>query len=179
MSAKHNAKTIMIMAGGTGGHVFPGLAVAQQLQQLGYRVLWLGSQGGMEERLVPQHNISMCTVSLRGLRGGSLGRWLKAPWVLMRALWQTLGLIKRERPLVVLGMGGFVSGPGGVAARLLRIPLIIHEQNAVAGFTNRTLARYCASRVLAAFPHSFKQSKLRHRAQEFIVGNPLRATITK
>jgi UDP-N-acetylglucosamine--N-acetylmuramyl-(pentapeptide) pyrophosphoryl-undecaprenol N-acetylglucosamine transferase len=162
---------VMIMAGGTGGHVFPALAVAVELRSRGLEVMWLGSAGGFEERVVPDAGFCMETISIRGLRGNGLVRWLKAPFMLLLAMWQALDVLRRCRPGVVLGMGGFVTGPGGVMARLMGIPLVIHEQNAVPGMTNRLLSRI-ASRVLESFPGSFGANK-----NVVLVGNPVRAEI--
>lgn len=155
----------MIMAGGTGGHVFPALAVAQVLRDRGHHVVWMGAPDSFESRIVPSHDIPMEFVRIAGLRGKGLLRWLSAPWRLLRALLDASAALARQRPQVVLGMGGFAAGPGGLVARLRRVPLVIHEQNAVAGLTNRMLARI-ASVVLQAFPDTF------HGART--VGNPVR-----
>lgn len=162
---------VMIMAGGTGGHVFPALAVAMELRSRGLDVVWLGSAGGFEERVVPDAGFRMESITVRGLRGNGLVRWLKAPFMLLLAMWQVFGVLRRCRPTVVLGMGGFVTGPGGVMARLMRIPLVIHEQNAVPGMTNRLLS-HIANRVLESFPGSFSAVK-----RVDLVGNPVRAEI--
>jgi len=167
----------MIMAGGTGGHIFPGIAVAEKLQVQGYRVIWLGSAKGLEARLVPAANLPIFYLPITGLRQCGWRRLMMAPWLLCRALWQAWTIIRREQPAVVLGMGGFASGPGGVAARLLRKPLIIHEQNAVVGLTNRILARFFAQRVLTAFPDMLHGLRLHTKAQHDTVGNPIRAGI--
>jgi len=165
-------KPILIMAGGTGGHVFPGLAVARGLADQGIPVVWLGTRRGMEARLVPAAGIPINFVSVGGLRGKGLGTRLLAPVRLIWALAQSLGAMLRLRPRAVLGLGGFVSGPGGIAAWLTRRPLLIHEQNAVAGMTNRLLAPL-AARVLEAFPGSF-----RGRRGSMTVGNPIRPEIS-
>ena len=162
---------VMIMAGGTGGHVFPALAVATELRGRGMQVVWLGSAGGFEERVVPEAGFHMETISISGLRGNGIVRWLKAPVMISLALWQVFGILKKSKPGVVLGMGGFVTGPGGLMARLLRIPLVIHEQNAVPGMTNKLLS-YIANRVLESFPGSFGAIK-----KVSLVGNPVRADI--
>ncbi len=162
---------VMIMAGGTGGHVFPALAVATELRSRGLDVVWLGSAGGFEERVVPEAGFRMESITVSGLRGNGVARWIKAPFMLLQAMWQAQGALRRCRPTVVLGMGGFVTGPGGVMARLMRIPLVIHEQNAVPGMTNRLLSRI-ASRVLESFPGSFGAVK-----GVALVGNPVRADI--
>jgi UDP-N-acetylglucosamine--N-acetylmuramyl-(pentapeptide) pyrophosphoryl-undecaprenol N-acetylglucosamine transferase len=159
------------MAGGTGGHVYPALAVAQALEEQSRSVVWLGTERGLEARVVPAAGIAMEWISVRGLRGKGIAALLSAPFLLSRALIQSLRVMKRHRPAAVLGMGGFVSGPGGVAAWLLRRPLIIHEQNARAGLTNRLLARL-ARVVLQAFPGSFSARRHAHT-----VGNPVREDI--
>lgn len=166
-----NSRPILIMAGGTGGHVYPALAVANALREQSRNVVWLGTRRGIEARVVPPTGIPVEWVSVQGLRGKGRLALLLAPIELARALWQSLCIVKRYRPAVVLGMGGFVSGPGGLAAWLLRKPLIIHEQNAVSGFTNRLLARL-ARVVLQAFPGSFSA-----RVNAQTVGNPVRADI--
>jgi UDP-N-acetylglucosamine--N-acetylmuramyl-(pentapeptide) pyrophosphoryl-undecaprenol N-acetylglucosamine transferase len=145
---------VMVMAGGTGGHLFPALAVAQWLSREGCRITWLGSARSMESRLIPGYGYPLEQIEVRGIRGVGLKRRLLAPLEIARALWQALVVLRRTRPNLVLGMGGFVTGPGGIVARLLRIPLVIQEQNAIPGLTNRMLARI-ASRVFEAFPGSF------------------------
>jgi UDP-N-acetylglucosamine--N-acetylmuramyl-(pentapeptide) pyrophosphoryl-undecaprenol N-acetylglucosamine transferase len=164
--------TVLIMAGGTGGHVFPALAAARVLRERGYEAVWLGTQRGLEAKLVPPQQIEIEWISVSGLRGKGFMTWLAAPFKLSLAIWQSLRVMRRRRPSVVLGAGGFVSGPGGVAAWLTRRPLVIHEQNAVAGMTNRLLARF-ARRVLEAFPASFPPSAHAER-----VGNPVRREIS-
>ena len=158
----------LIMAGGTGGHVFPALAVAKILQQRGWQVEWLGTENGIEARVAPTNHFKLHCITAVGLRGKSLVNILVAPLYLMWALCQSLGVLFRYKPDVVLGMGGFASAPGGVSAFLLRIPLVIHEQNAVAGTTNRLLSAL-AGRVLSAFPSVFKNGEP--------VGNPVRDDI--
>ena len=148
------APLALIMAGGTGGHVFPALALARELRARSWQVVWLGTRRGLEARLVPAEHIAIEWLSIGGLRGKGSTVWLTAPLKLARALLQALAVIRRRRPTLVVGLGGFVAGPGGLAAWLLRRPLLIHEQNAIAGFTNRCLARL-ARRVLTAFPGSF------------------------
>jgi UDP-N-acetylglucosamine--N-acetylmuramyl-(pentapeptide) pyrophosphoryl-undecaprenol N-acetylglucosamine transferase len=164
-------RTALIMAGGTGGHVFPALATARVLQRRGFDIVWLGTQRGIEARLVPAAGIPVEWLSVSGLRGKGVTALLAAPFRLARALSQAVRALRRHRPHVVLGAGGFVSGPGGLAAWLLRRPLVIHEQNAVAGLTNRLLARL-ADRVLEGFPGSFGKQVAAQR-----VGNPVRAEI--
>ena len=161
---------ILLMAGGTGGHIFPALAVAKFLQMQGWDAHWLGSANGMEESLVPKHNISIDSIPVSGVRGKSLLTRLLAPFQLIRAIWCAIKIILRYRPDVVLGMGGFASGPGGLASWLLGYPLCIHEQNAVSGLTNRWLAKI-ATYKLEAFPGSLKQADEQ-------VGNPVRADIS-
>ncbi len=161
----------MIMAGGTGGHVFPALAVAKQLRTWGIPVIWLGTQRGLEARLVPQAGISIEWIGVVGLRGGGLKRLFIAPAMMVKALWQAATVLRRHKPRLVLGMGGFASGPGGLMARLLGIPLVVHEQNAIAGMTNRWLSRI-ANRVLEAFPNSFAPPR-----NALLVGNPVREEI--
>jgi UDP-N-acetylglucosamine--N-acetylmuramyl-(pentapeptide) pyrophosphoryl-undecaprenol N-acetylglucosamine transferase len=161
---------ILIMAGGTGGHVFPALAVAHYLREQGHQVSWLGTRRGMEADLVPANGFEIDYISIAGLRGNGLLGWLAAPIRISRAIVQSLGVIRRRRPHAVLGMGGFVTGPGGVAAKLSGLPLLIHEQNAIAGLTNRLLARI-ANRVLEAFPETFSGNKVSH------CGNPVRRDI--
>ncbi len=164
-------RCVMIMAGGTGGHVFPGLAVARRLEAADQRIVWLGTRQGLESRVVTDAGIGMEWISVSGLRGKGWSTWMLAPLRLLKALWQSISAIKRQRPAVVLGMGGFVSGPGGLAAWLLRRPLLIHEQNAVAGLTNRILSRI-ATEVYEAFPSSFPAS-----VDATTIGNPVRPEI--
>ena len=165
-------KSYLVMAGGTGGHIYPGLAVADELRARGARVEWLGTPTGLEATLVPKAGIPLHTINVRGLRGAGWLRWLRAPFVVTRALTQALLIMRKLRPNAVLGMGGFASGPGGLAAWLLRRPLVIHEQNSRAGLTNRLLARV-ADTVLEAFPDSFPSV-----ASVLCTGNPVRADIT-
>ena len=159
---------VMVMAGGTGGHVFPALAVAEVLRDRGVAVTWLGTRRGIESELVPEHGFSIDFIDVEGVRGRGLMKLLKAPFVLMKSLWQSIKVIRSQQPDVVLGLGGFASGPGGVAARMLRLPLVIHEQNAIAGTTNSLLATI-ASRVLEAFPGALSRGEW--------VGNPVRKEI--
>ena len=162
---------ILIMAGGTGGHVFPALALARSLRARSVEVVWLGTHRGIEARLVPAEGIAIEWLSVGGLRGKGWKTRLAAPWRLTVALWQALAVMRRRRPQVVVGLGGFVTGPGGIAAWLTRRPLLIHEQNAIAGFTNRALAPL-AREVLEAFPGSFGPA-VRART----IGNPVRREI--
>jgi len=167
-----SAKVAMIMAGGTGGHVFPALATARVLRDRGYEIVWLGTRRGIEARLVPAQGIPVEWLSVSGLRGKGLLTLAAAPFRLALALLQAIRAVRKHAPQVVLGAGGFASGPGGVAAWLLGRPLVVHEQNAVAGLTNRILARL-ASRVLEGFPGSFGRGVKAER-----VGNPVRPEIT-
>jgi UDP-N-acetylglucosamine--N-acetylmuramyl-(pentapeptide) pyrophosphoryl-undecaprenol N-acetylglucosamine transferase len=166
-------RTVLIMAGGTGGHVFPALAAARVLRERGFEPVWLGTERGLEARLVPPAQIAMEWISISGIRGKGILTLLAAPFRLFRAIRQSIGVIKRRKPDVVMGAGGFVSGPGGIAAWLMGKPLVIHEQNAVAGMTNRLLARV-ATRVLEAFPKSFPAN-----ARAEAVGNPVRREIVR
>jgi len=166
-----STRPILVMAGGTGGHVYPALAVARALQASSRDVVWLGTHRGLESRVVPAAGIDIEWISVKGLRRKGILALLIAPLQICWALLQSLGVILRRRPAAVLGMGGFVSGPGGVAAWLTRRPLVIHEQNAAAGLTNRLLARL-ARVVLQAFPGSFNSS-----VNAETVGNPVREDI--
>jgi UDP-N-acetylglucosamine--N-acetylmuramyl-(pentapeptide) pyrophosphoryl-undecaprenol N-acetylglucosamine transferase len=162
-------RPVMIMAGGTGGHIFPGLAVAKVLRERGVPVTWLGADGAMETRLVPQHDIPIDTLAIGGLRGKGKLALIGAPLRLLRAIRAAGFLIRDRQPRAVIAFGGFASGPGGIAARLHGLPLLVHEQNRAPGMTNRVLSRF-ARRVLAGFPGSFAQ-------REEAVGNPVRAEI--
>ena len=164
-------RTVLIMAGGTGGHVFPALAAARVLRERGFEPVWLGTKRGLEAKLVPPAQIEIEWISMSGLRGKGAATLLLAPFKVAMAIWQSLQVMRRRNPVVVLGAGGFVAGPGGVAAWLTRRPLVIHEQNAVAGMTNRMLS-HLARRVLEAFPSSFPSGT---RAEQ--VGNPVRREI--
>jgi UDP-N-acetylglucosamine--N-acetylmuramyl-(pentapeptide) pyrophosphoryl-undecaprenol N-acetylglucosamine transferase len=144
---------ILVMAGGTGGHVFPALAVAEALRARGEQVVWLGTRAGIEARVVPAAGIAIEWLNVQGLRGKGLSSLLLAPFRLLRACWQALRILRRTRPRAVLGIGGFVSGPGGLMAWMLNIPLFLHEQNAIVGLTNRILSRF-ATAVFVAFPQA-------------------------
>lgn len=161
-------KRIMIMAGGTGGHVFPGLALAEALREKGVEISWLGTLGGMEKDWVTKHPIDFHQIRIRGLRGNGLRGWLKAPLNVLRAWWQARKIMKKVEPDLVLGMGGFVCGPGGLAAKSLGITLVLHEQNAIVGMTNRWLAPF-AKRIITAFPQNQLQSD-----KVVCLGNPVR-----
>jgi UDP-N-acetylglucosamine--N-acetylmuramyl-(pentapeptide) pyrophosphoryl-undecaprenol N-acetylglucosamine transferase len=164
---------VLIMAGGTGGHVFPALALARLLRAASREVIWLGTRRGLEARVVPAENIPVEWLSVGGLRGKGLATLLMAPWQLLRALWQALSVMRRHRPAVVVGMGGFVTGPGGLAAWMCRRPLLIHEQNAIAGYSNRCLAPL-AREVLTAFPSAFPNLR-----KARLIGNPVRRDIAE
>ena len=159
---------VLIMAGGTGGHIFPGLAVAAELSALHVPVVWLGAHGGLETRLVPQQGVRIETLAIGGVRGKGVLTALLMPFRLVRAVFMARTLLKRHAPRSVLSMGGYVAAPGGLAARLSGIPLIVHEQNRVAGSTNRLLARF-AQRVLTGFADVFARGEW--------VGNPVRESI--
>jgi len=166
------ALTVMIMAGGTGGHVFPALAVAHSLRKRGVSVEWLGTPRGIENSLVPAANIQLNHIRVEGVRGRGISGLVKAPFLITSAIIQAIVILLRTKPDVVIGFGGFASGPGGIAAKFLAIPLIIHEQNAVAGTTNRLLAKL-AVRVLSAFEGVFSRATFKVD----VVGNPVRDTI--
>lgn len=169
MSAS-NRNAVLIMAGGTGGHIFPGLAVAEVLRMRGVSVVWLGSEGGMETRLVPARGIAIETLAIKGLRGKSMSTLLLAPWRVGKALWQALAVLRKHQPKVVVSFGGYTAGPGGIAAWLQGRALMVHEQNCAPGMTNRILARF-ATKVMTGFPGTFPQVK------NITVGNPVRAEI--
>jgi UDP-N-acetylglucosamine--N-acetylmuramyl-(pentapeptide) pyrophosphoryl-undecaprenol N-acetylglucosamine transferase len=166
------SRPVLIMAGGTGGHVFPALALARLLREQSLEVIWLGTERGLESRVIPAEGIPIERLSIGGLRGKGVLSWAAAPFRLGRALLQALAVMRRHQPSVVVGLGGFVTGPGGIAAWLTRRPLVIHEQNAIAGFTNRCLA-HVARQVLEAFPNSFGRD-----VHSKVIGNPVRADIS-
>ena len=162
-------RTALVMAGGTGGHIFPGLAVAEALRERGWRVHWLGAPGSMEEKLVPPRGFAFEPVQFGGVRGkGPLTLFL-LPLRLLRAFWQSLGVVRRVKPDVVVGLGGYITFPGGMMGVLLNKPLVLHEQNSVAGLANKVLASV-ADRVFTAFPDVLKKAQW--------IGNPLRAAFT-
>ena len=161
---------VLILAGGTGGHIFPGLAVAQALRARDVPVAWLGAHGGMETRLVPPAGVPLETIAVAGLRGKGALSLLTAPFRVLRAVWQALAVLRRLRPRAVVSFGGYAAGPGGLAAWLLRRPLLVHEQNRAPGLTNRVLSKV-ARRVLCGFPDSFAGGIGE------TVGNPVRAAI--
>ena len=162
---------VLIMAGGTGGHVFPALACAREFQGRGYSVHWLGTPRGIENELVPQAGLPLHLINVAGLRGKGVSSLLKAPFVLLKALGQARRVIKQLKPVCVVGFGGYVTGPGGLAARLAGVPVVVHEQNAVAGTANRLLVPL-ASRVCEAFPGTFNPSGKRRTT-----GNPVRGEL--
>ena len=161
-------KNIMIMAGGTGGHIFPALAVAKALRSQGHQVFWLGTPHGMEGKLVPQHGFSLDLIPIKNLRGKGWKRYARLPFHLLRAVLCARRILKEKDISLVVGFGGYVAGPGALAAKWLRIPLIIHEQNAIPGMTNRYLSKI-ADQVLMGFPASFKGL-----AKAIYTGNPVR-----
>jgi len=172
MSAPMNTgKTLMVMAGGTGGHVYPAMAVADYLKQQGWNIVWLCTQGGMENRLIENKDYQKAMITMQGVRGKGLKGWLMLPIKLLNAFSQAHFAIKQHQPDVVLGMGGFAAFPGGVVAWLMHKPLVIHEQNSVAGLTNKTLS-HIAKKTLAAFPAAFGNKAI-------LVGNPVRAEINE
>ena len=164
-------KTLMIMAGGTGGHVYPAMAVADFLKNKGWQIVWLCTEGGMENRLIATKDYQKAMITMRGVRGNGFLGWLLLPAKLAKAFSQSVKALRQYEPNVVLGMGGFAAFPGGLMAKLLGKPLIVHEQNSVAGLTNKTLA-HVAQRVLAAFPAAFGSKAV-------LVGNPVRENITQ
>ena len=163
-------KCALIMAGGTGGHIFPGLAVAEALRTQGWRVHWLGAPASMEEQLVVPRGFAFEAVQFAGVRGKGLKTLALLPLKLLRAFWQSLQVVRRVRPDVVVGLGGYITFPGGMMASLLGKPLVLHEQNSVAGLANKVLARV-AERVFTAFPHVLHDAAF--------VGNPLRSAFTQ
>jgi UDP-N-acetylglucosamine--N-acetylmuramyl-(pentapeptide) pyrophosphoryl-undecaprenol N-acetylglucosamine transferase len=162
-------KTILIMAGGTGGHIFPGLAVAEEMRAAGWDVVWMGNRGGMEERLVPPHGHKTAWIRARAARGKGLLQKLLLPANLLFSFWESARHLRRIKPDVVLGMGGYVAFPGGMMASLLNKPLALHEQNAIAGLANRVLATV-SDKVMVAFPEALKGAEW--------IGNPVRAAIS-
>jgi UDP-N-acetylglucosamine--N-acetylmuramyl-(pentapeptide) pyrophosphoryl-undecaprenol N-acetylglucosamine transferase len=164
------SRTILLMAGGTGGHIFPALAVAEKMRERGWRVVWLGNPQGMEARLVPQHGFEMVWVKFGALRGKGILRKLLLPFNLLRGFWQAQKAIRQVQPNVVLGMGGYITFPGGMMAALLGKPLVVHEQNSVAGLANRVLAGV-ADRIATGFPEVL--------AKGVWAGNPVRPEIAK
>lgn len=164
--------TLLVMAGGTGGHIFPGIAVAEMLQAKGWNIHWLGTEKRMEADIVPQNGFDISFINITGVRNKGWLERLKTPFKLLQSVLQSIAILRAVKPDVVLGMGGYASAPGGFAAWLMRIPLVLHEQNAVAGMTNRYLAKI-ATEVLSAFPNAFENG-----INYQVVGNPLRKEIT-
>ena len=160
--------TILIMAGGTGGHIFPGLAVAAEMRAAGWDVVWMGGRGGMEERLVPKHGYRAAWIRAKAARGKGIVQKLLLPSNLLYSFWESARHIRRIKPIVVLGLGGYVAFPGGMMASLLNKPLALHEQNAIAGLTNQVLSRI-SDKVMQAFPETLKGAEW--------TGNPVRADI--
>jgi UDP-N-acetylglucosamine--N-acetylmuramyl-(pentapeptide) pyrophosphoryl-undecaprenol N-acetylglucosamine transferase len=167
---QHRDGPVLILAGGTGGHIFPGLSVAAALQARGVSVSWLGADGGMETRLVPQHGITIDTIAIKGLRGKGIATLLSAPLRVLSAVRAAMRVMTLRAPRAVISFGGYAAGPGGIAARLRGVPLLVHEQNRAPGMTNRVLARF-ARRVLTGFPQTF------HGIDAEAVGNPVRSEI--
>lgn len=168
---KESMPKLLVMAGGTGGHIFPGIAVAEYLKNKGWDIHWLGTSNRMEATIVPAHGFDISFINIAGLRNKNWQEIIKMPFKLMQSVMQSIKVIRRVQPDVVLGMGGYASAPGGFASWLLSKPLVLHEQNAVAGMSNRYLSKL-ASKVLCAFPGAFKQS-----LNAETVGNPLRKEI--
>ena len=166
-------RRIVIMAGGTGGHIFPALAVAERLRREGWTVSWLGTKKGLEAKVIPEHNIEIDWLSVSGLRGKGLRSKFKSLFYLIKACWQAFHILRQRKPNVVLGMGGFVAAPGGMMAKLLGIPLVIHEQNRVVGTTNKLLSKV-TTQALEAFPESFSA-----KVKALCTGNPLREAFIK
>lgn len=169
-----NKRPVLITAGGTGGHVYPGLAVARALQEQGVPVVWMGTHKGLEARVIPAAGIEMAWLDVSGLRGKGTMALVMAPFKLIKALYQSVGIMRKHKPVAVLGMGGFVAGPGGLVASLMNIPVVIHEQNAIPGLTNRLLSKF-STKVLEGFPGSFVQAK----DKAVPIGNPVRKDIAE
>ncbi|WMO14829.1 undecaprenyldiphospho-muramoylpentapeptide beta-N-acetylglucosaminyltransferase [Pseudoalteromonas piscicida] len=165
-------KRLLVVAGGTGGHIFPGIAVAQFLQAQAWQVSWVGTADRMEADVVPRYGFEIDFIAMKGVRGNGVKRLLTAPFMVLKAVLAAKRILQQRKPDVVLAMGGYVTGPVGVAAKLLGIPLVIHEQNAVAGMSNKLLAKI-ASRVLAGFPGAFNEQLA------LVVGNPVRASVAE
>lgn len=164
-------RKVLIMAGGTGGHIFPGLAIAKEFQERGIEVHWLGTQEGLEAKIVPEAHFPLHSIQIKGVRGKGIRNGMAAPWRIIKAIFQSMKIIHAIQPDVILGLGGFVSGPGGIASWLLRRPLVIHEQNAKVGTTNKWLS-HVATKTLEGFPNTFKKSK-----KVITIGNPVRPEI--
>ena len=169
--SKASSPVFVIMAGGTGGHIFPALAVADELRDQGFRIHWLGTRDGMEAELVPKHGYDISFMPVKGVRGNGLKALLQAPFRVLVSIWHAMKVLREQKAVAVLGMGGFVAGPGSVAAWLQRRPLVLHEQNAILGLTNK-IASYFSTRVLEAFPGAFPAAK-----KATCTGNPVRSVI--
>ena len=165
-TTQSKAPCALIMAGGTGGHIFPGLALAVALREQGWRVHWLGTPNSMESRLIPPHNFPLELVNFSGVRGKGWRNLVGLPVRLARALWQSRAVIARVQPDVLIGFGGYITLPAGLMGAFMGKPLFLHEQNSVAGMSNRVLARF-AQRVFTAFPKVLPHGEW--------IGNPLRA----
>ncbi|OUS01747.1 undecaprenyldiphospho-muramoylpentapeptide beta-N-acetylglucosaminyltransferase [Gammaproteobacteria bacterium 42_54_T18] len=168
-----SVQRVLVMAGGTGGHIFPALAAARAFQAQGIEVKWLGTEKGLESKIVPDHGLDIFYLDVAGVRGQGLKRLLSAPFKIAMSVIRVIGIIRHYKPDLVLGMGGFVTGPGGIGAWLGRTPLFIHEQNAIAGFTNKVLAKF-ATKVFQAFPSAFMES-----GKVQTTGNPVRQEIVE
>ncbi|RTZ66962.1 MAG: undecaprenyldiphospho-muramoylpentapeptide beta-N-acetylglucosaminyltransferase [Aquificaceae bacterium] len=168
-----NKRPILVTAGGTGGHVYPGLAVARALIEQDIPVVWMGTHKGIEARVIPAAGIEMAWLDVTGLRGKGLIATMLAPFKLVKALFQSVKIMRQHRPVAVLGMGGFVAGPGGLVASLMGVPVVIHEQNAVAGLTNKLLSKV-STKILEGFPNTFSK-----QAKVVAVGNPVRKEISE
>ena len=163
--------TLLVMAGGTGGHIFPGIAVAEYLAKQHWHIHWLGTAERMEAEIIPKQGYDISFINIAGVRKNGLKSLLLMPFKVVNAVWQSIKVLKQVKPDVVLGMGGYASAPGGIAAWLLGIPLVLHEQNAVAGMTNKILAKF-ATKTLSAFPNAFKA-----KVKTQVIGNPVRTDI--
>ncbi|MCK5818398.1 MAG: undecaprenyldiphospho-muramoylpentapeptide beta-N-acetylglucosaminyltransferase [Psychromonas sp.] len=163
-------KTLLVMAGGTGGHVFPGLCVADKLKAQGWQVSWLGTKDKMEAQLVPKHGYEIDFIDISGIRNNGIIRLVFAPFRIIKSIIQARAVLKKRNVNLVIGMGGFASGPGGIAAWMLGIPVLLHEQNAAAGLTNRLLAPFC-KKILMGFDGAFNNDKA------LLVGNPVRESL--
>ena len=173
-----NKRPILVTAGGTGGHVYPGLAVARALIEQNIPIIWMGTRKGLEARVIPAAGIEMAWLDVNGLRGKGFMTIVIAPVQLLKALFQSIQIMRKYRPVAVLGMGGFVAGPGGLVASLMGIPVVIHEQNAVAGLTNKLLSRF-SKRILEGFPNTFAKHISKAKQNKITaVGNPVRRDIT-
>ena len=166
-------RPVLITAGGTGGHVYPGLAVARALEKQGIPVVWMGTSKGLEARVIPAAGIEMAWLEVTGLRGKGALALALAPFRMVKALYQSVRIMRKHKPVAVLGMGGFVAGPGGLVAALMGTPVVIHEQNAIPGLTNRLLSKF-SRKVLEGFPGSFVGAK----AKTVQIGNPVREDIS-